>query len=427
MQRAARREVFWDIPPLAAGAQDIHHAVHGGSHVRPPLTAAAFSRRDQRLDICPFVISQVARISQVIAVVLRPVLVRPQCNPLLESRSAPSNPSDSKESRSFRTDTKEKRARTPRPPRKPLPDNLPVGRIVEPPPCACGKCGGVRLRKLGEVVSKTLECEPRRWKIVEHVREKFSCRDCEAINEPPAASHPIPRGFAGPSLLAMVLVSKFLLHQPLNRQSETYAREGIELDVSTLADRVGACVVALDPIIRALWAHVLSAERIHADDTTVPVLAKMKTVTGRIWTYVRDDRPFGGKDPPAAVFRYSRTRAGEHPQEHLASYVGIMQADAFPGFNPLYDSKRRPAPIIEAACWSHGRRYFFKLAQEVKAPIAIEAVRRIDELFEIERTINGMTPEQRVAVRQAKSKPLVADLEVWLRQKLALLSSKDDT
>jgi transposase len=323
--------------------------------------------------------------------------------------------------------TEEKRARTPRPPRKPLPDNLPVERIVEPPPCACGKCGGVRLRKLGEVVSKTLECEPRRWKIIEHVREKFSCRDCEAITEPPAPSHPIPRGFAGPSLLAMVLVSKFLLHQPLNRQSETYAREGIELDVSTLADRVGACVVALDPIIQALWAHVLSAERIHADDTTVPVLAKMKTVTGRIWTYVRDDRPFGGRDPPAAVFRYSRTRAGEHPQEHLANYVGIMQADAFAGFNALYDARRQPAPIIEAACWSHGRRKYFDLAKLSKAPIAIEAVRRIDELFEIERTINGMTPEQRVAVRQEKSKPLVADLEAWLRKQRALLSSNSDT
>jgi transposase len=321
---------------------------------------------------------------------------------------------------------KEKRDRTPRPPRKPLPDNLPVERIVEPPPCACGKCGGVRLRKLGEVVSKTLECEPRRWKIIEHVREKFSCRVCDAITEPPAPSHPIPRGFAGPSLLAMVLVSKFLLHQPLNRQSETYAREGIELDVSTLADRVGACVVALDPIIQALWAHVLSAERIHADDTTVPVLAKMKTVTGRIWTYVRDDRPFGGRDPPAAVFRYSRTRAGEHPQQHLASYVGIMQADAFAGFNALYDAKRQPAPIIEAACWSHGRRKFFDLAKLAKAPIAIEAVRRIDELFEIERAINGMTLEQRVAVRQEKSKPLVADLEVWLRRQRVLVSSKSE-
>ena len=155
-------------------------------------------------------------------------------------------------------------------------------RIVEPPPCACGKCGSQRLHKLGEVVSKTLECEPRRWKIIEHVREKFSCRDCEAITEAPAPSHPIPRGFAGPSLLAMVLVNKFLLHQPLNRQSKTFAREGIEIDVSTLADRVGACVVALDPLIQAIRAHVLCAERIHADDTTVPVLAKLKTVVGRI-------------------------------------------------------------------------------------------------------------------------------------------------
>jgi transposase len=192
---------------------------------------------------------------------------------------------------------KEKPARKPRGPRK-LPDNLPVERIVEPPPCPCDKCGSLRLNKLGETVSKTLECEPRRWKIIEHMREKFSCRDCEAITEPPAPSHAIPRGFAGPSLLAMILVAKFLLHQPLNRQSATFAREGIEFDTSTLADRVGACVVALDPIVQALKAHVLAAERIHTDDATVPVLAKMKTVTGRIWTYVRDDRPFGGRDPP---------------------------------------------------------------------------------------------------------------------------------
>jgi transposase len=230
---------------------------------------------------------------------------------------------------------KQKRAQNPRPSRRLLPDNLPVERIVEPAPCACGKCGSERLHKLGEVVSKTLECEPRRWKIIEHVREKFSCRDCEAITEAPAPSHPIPRGFAGPSLLAMVLVNKFLLHQPLNRQSKTFAREGIEIDVSTLADRVGACVVALAPLIDAIRIHVMSAERIHADDTTVPVLAKMKAVVGRIWTYVRDDRPFGGSDPPAALFYYSRNRAGEHPQGHLAGYIGLMQADAFNGYNDL--------------------------------------------------------------------------------------------
>jgi transposase len=327
---------------------------------------------------------------------------------------------------------KKRRARAPRGPRK-LPDNLPVERIIEPAPCACGKCGGLRLRRLGEVVTKTLECEPRRWKIIEHVREKFSCRDCEAITEPPAPSHPIPRGFAGPSLLAMVLVSKFLMHQPLNRQSAAYAREGVEIDTSTLADRVGACVVALDPIVQAIRAHVLRAERIHADDTTVPVLAKLKTVTGRLWTYVRDDQPFGGKDPPAAFFEYSPTRAGEHPQKHLIDYVGIMQADAFAGYNALYDARRRPddarrrpGPITEAACWSHWRRQFFDLAKLAKAPIAAEAVRRIDELFEIERTINGKAPAERAAVRRDQSKPLVEALDRWLREQRALLSAKSD-
>jgi transposase len=320
---------------------------------------------------------------------------------------------------------KEKRARAPRGPRK-LPANLPVERIVEPAPCACGKCGGSRLRKLGEVVTKTLECEPRRWKIVEHVREKFSCRDCEGITEPPAPSHPIARGHAGPSLLAMILASKFLLHQPLNRQSAAYAREGVEIDVSTLADWVGASVATLDPIVQAIRTHVFRGERIHADDTTVPVLAKLKTITGRIWTYVRDDRPFGGKDPPAAIFYYSRTRAGEYPRAHLAGWTGIMQADAYAGYTELYEARRRPAPVTEAACWAHGRRKFFELAKLVKAPIACEAVRRIDELFEIEREINGRAPEQRLAVRQERSKPLAAALEAWLREQRDRVSAKSE-
>jgi len=321
--------------------------------------------------------------------------------------------------------TRERRARTPRGPRK-LPDNLPVERVVEPRPCVCGKCGSARLHKLGEVVSKTLECEPRRWKIIEHVREKFSCRDCEAITEPPAPSHPIPRGFAGPSLLAMILVAKFLLHQPLNRQAATYAREGIELDATTMADRVGACVVTLDPLIQAIRAHVLKAERIHADDTTVPVLAKLKTKIGRIWVYLRDDRPFGGSIPPAAFFEYSRSRHGEYPAKHLEGWTGVMQADAFAGFNELYDGRRLPGPIIEAACWAHGRRKFFEFAKLSKSPMAMEAVRRIDELFEIERDINGKPPDERKAVRQERSKPLVVALESWLREQRARLSPKHD-
>ncbi len=319
----------------------------------------------------------------------------------------------------------EKPSRGPRGPRK-LPDNLPVERIVEPAPCACGKCGGSRLCKLGEVVSKTLECEPRRWKIIEHVREKFSCRDCEAITEPPAPSHPIPRGFAGPNLLAMVLVSKFLMHLPLNRQSAAYAREGIEIDTSTLADRVGACAVALEPIVQALRDHVLRAERIHSDDTKVPVLAKMKTVTGRLWAYVRDDRPFGGQDPPAAFFEYSRNRAGEHPQRHLAGYAGIMQADAYQGYGKLYEPDRMPAPIMEAGCWAHWRRDFFDLAKDGKSPIAAEAVLRIDELFEIERAINGKSSAQRVATRREQSKPLVEALDAWLHAQRLRVSAKND-
>src|SRR5271165_7323167 len=321
---------------------------------------------------------------------------------------------------------KEKRARAARPPRKPLPDNLPVERIVEPPPCACGKCGGVRLRKLGEVVSKTLECEPRRWKIIEHVREKFSCRDCEAITEPPAPSHPIPRGFAGPSLLAMVLVGKFCDHLPLNRQSAAFAREGVEIEVSTLADWVGGCAAALEPILAELRGHVLAAERLHVDDTTVKVLAKMKTRTGRLWVYVRDDRPFGGQGPPAALYDYSPSRHGEYPRKVLADWSGIMQADAFSGYNALYEKGRQPAPVIEAACWAHGRRDFFDFAKLTKAPIAVEIVRRIDELFAIERAINGEPPEARRAARQEQSKPLVAALEAYMREQLGRLSPKND-
>ena len=240
------------------------------------------------------------------------------------------------------------------------------------------------------------------------------------------ASHR-PRPRRARSCSPHVLFAKYGLHLPLNRQSAAYAREGIDLDVSTLADWVGAAAATLMPLIEVIHGHVFAAERIHADDTTVPVLAKGKTRIGRLWTYVRDDRPFAGPDPPAAAFYYSRDRGGEHPQRHLARYAGLMQADAYAGFNRLYEAGRKPGPIVEAACWAHARRKFFDLARIKKAPIAIEAIKRIDALFAIEREINGLSPEQRLTVRTERSRPLLTDLETWLRGERERLSSQNDT
>src|ERR1700693_4450129 len=327
-----------------------------------------------------------------------------------------------------------------RPARKPFPDHLPRERVIVPGPSACLCCGSSRLRKLGEDIPETLESIPRQWKVIQHVREKFTCRDCEKISQAPAPFHVIARGWAGPSLLAMILFEKFGQHQPLNRQAERYAREGVPLSLSTLADQVGAGCVVLDPIFRRLEAHVLAAERLHGDDTTVPVLAKGKTDIARSWVYVRDDRPFGGPAPPAAVFYYSRDRRGEHPQGHLAKYSGILQADAFGGYNKLYEPDRLPGPITEAACWSHSRRKFFELADLTKiakrkaqggkpafaSPMALEAVRRIDALFDIERGINGKSAAERLAVRQTFSALLVAELADWMKSARAQLSPHDD-
>jgi transposase len=303
-----------------------------------------------------------------------------------------------------------------KPARRPLPENLPRERIVYPAPCACPKCGGP-VRKLGEDVTESLECEPRRWKVVEHVREKVSCRCCEAISQPPAPSHPIARGRAGPNLLALVLAAKYGQHLPLTRQSAIYAREGVEIDVSTLADWVGASAAGLMPLVLAIRTHVFVAERLHGDDTTVPVLAKERTRIGRLWVYVRDDRPFAGHAPPAAAFFYSPDREGLHPERHLAGFAGILQADAYGGFNRLF----------EAACWAHARRKLYELAAGGKAPIATEAVRRIDRLFAVERDIAGLSAEARLAVRRERSAPILADLEPWLRQQQERLSRKSET
>ena len=308
-----------------------------------------------------------------------------------------------------------------RPVRGPLPAHLPRERVVLPSPAACPCCGG-KLAKLGESITETLEVIPRRWKVIQTVREKWTCRSCETITQPPAPFHPIARGRAGPHLLAMVLTDKFADHLPLNRQSDAYAREGIELDVSTLADWVGACSATLAPLLGLIRAHVLAGGRIHGDDTTVPVLAKGKTVTGRLWTYVRDDRPFGGSAAPAAMFAYSRDRTAEHPRRHLEGWRGILQADAYAGFNGLYDAARQPGPIINAGCWAHARRNFFELAEVAKAPLAVEAVRRIDAIFAAERNSNGLPPEQRLAVRRHAIAPLLADLQTWMRAVRAKMS-----
>ena len=321
------------------------------------------------------------------------------------------------------------------PARKPFPEHLPRERILVAGPAACTCCGSTRLAKLGEDITETLEVVPRQWKVLQYVREKFTCRACEAISQPPAPFHVLPRGFAGPSLLAMVLFEKYGQHQPLNRQSERYGREGIDLSLSTLADQVGGCTTLLRPLYELVRSHVLAGERVHGDDTPVPVLAKGKTATGRVWVYVRDDRPFGGRDPPAAIFHYSRDRSAQHPERHLAGYGGILQADAYAGFNRLYSGERRPGPLIEAACWSHARRKFFVLADIAAkargtlpaiAPLALEAVRRMDAIFAVEREINGLGVAERLLVRQTRSAPLVRDLEAWMRSERARLSRHAD-
>jgi transposase len=324
--------------------------------------------------------------------------------------------------------------------RNTFPDHLPRERAVIDPPTTCECCGGSRLRKLGEDVTRTLEVIPRQWKVIETVRAKFTCRDCEKISQAPAPFHVIARGWAGPSLLAMILFEKFGQHQPLNRQAGRYALEGVPISLSTMADAVGSSCTALDPVLSLVAAHVMAAERLHGDDTTVPVLAKGKTDTGRCWVYVRDDKPFGGTSPPAAMFYYSRDRKGEHPQSHLAGYTGLFQADAFDGYRQLYIPDRSPGPIVEAGCWVHARRPFFAMADIEEnarrgaagkkaialSPIAIEAVRRIDALFDIERPINGKSTEERRAVRQERSKPLVEELQVYMREQRARLSRGHD-
>ena len=309
--------------------------------------------------------------------------------------------------------------------RRPLPAHLPREvRTHLPKQTVCPDCGG-ELRKLGEDVSEVLERIPAQFQVIRHVRVKLTCSCCERIVQAPAPSRPIERSIAGPGLLAHVLASKFSDHLPLYRQSEIYAREGVELDRSTLADWVGASSRLLEPLVELLRRHVMSATKLHADDTPVPVLAPGlgKTKTGRLWTYVRDDRPAGDATPPAVWFAYTPDRKGEHPKAHLSNFRGMLQADAYAGFEQIYEVGN----IREAACWAHVRRKFYDLQVAHKSPVAEEALRRIGELYAIEAEIRGRKPEERRQVRNERSRPLLESLKQWLEETLGKLSRKSDT
>ena len=309
--------------------------------------------------------------------------------------------------------------------RRAWPDHLPrQTRRHDPKETVCPQCQG-ELRNLGEDVSEMLEYVPASFVVIRHVRTKLSCTKCDCIVQAEAPSRPIERGAAGPGLLAHVLVSKYCDHQPLYRQSEIYARQGVELERSTLADWVGASSRLVEPLVEALHGYVMEAGKLHADDTPVPVLApgNGKTKTGRLWTYVRDDRPAGDRAAPAVWFAYSPDRKGEHPEQHLRKFRGTLQADAYAGFNQLYADGR----IQQAVCWAHVRRHFYDLEQAHASPIAQEALLRIVALYKVEDQIRGKPPEERRAVRQAESKPLLDSLRQWLETTLSKLSRKSDT
>lgn len=312
-----------------------------------------------------------------------------------------------------------------RPARKPLPEHLP--RDVQehlPDDTTCPACGSA-LAKLGEDVSEMLEYVPASFKVIRHVRPKLGCTCCDCIVQAPAVSRPITRGLAGPGLLAHVMVAKFCDHLPLYRQSQIYAREGVELERSTLADWVGGTSRLLRPLVDALHRHVMTGVKLHADDTPIPVLApgRGKTATARLWVYVRDDRPAGQQTPPAVWFAYSPNRKGEHPQNHLAQFTGTLQADGYAGYDQLYLTK----PIREAACWAHVRRKFYDLEQAKASPIATEALRRIGQLYCIESEIRTRPPDIRLAIRQSQARPLLDDFHEWLVRSLATLSAKSVT
>ena len=317
----------------------------------------------------------------------------------------------------------EKQPKT-RPERKPLAEHLEreVVTHAQAADC-CPDCGG-QLRHFGEDVSEQLEYVPENFKVIRHVRPKFTCRGCDRVVEAPAPSRPIERGLAGPSLLAHVIVSKFADHLPLYRQSEIYARQGVEISRSTLAGWVGGASDLLGPLVDAIQKHVLAGRKLHADDTPIPVLApgNGKTKTGRLWTYVRDDRPAGEETAPAVWFAYSPDRKGERPRMHLKNFRGALQADAYAGFHHLYGEH-----IYEAACWAHARRKFYDIHVVHASPTTTEALARIGALYAIEDEIRGKPADLRLDIRQTRARPLLDQLRSWMEKALRSLSSKSET
>jgi transposase len=314
-----------------------------------------------------------------------------------------------------------------KPVRKSLPAHLPRERIVHQAACDCPTCGG-QLKALGEDVSEMLEYVPSHFKVLRHVRPKLSCAKCQSITQSAAPERVIARGLAGPALLAHVLVSKYCDHLPLYRQSEIYAREGVELSRSTLADWVGQCSALLTPLVSSLGDYVLAGSKVHADDIPIPVLQPGRGTTkqGRLWTYVRDDRPAASSEPPAVWFVYSPDRKGIHPRTHLKDFKGILQADGYAGFDRLFNEADPAHPIKEAACWAHVRRKFYDLHQATDSPLALEALNHIGELYAIEDEARGQSPEQRCAIRSARAGPKLAALNAWFIATRAQLSKKSE-
>jgi transposase len=312
--------------------------------------------------------------------------------------------------------------------RRTLPAHLPSREVVHEPSCTCPTCGG-EMRKVGEDVTQILDYIPGHFEVVRHVRPAFSCRRCETMAQSPMPSLPIERGQAGEGLLAHILVGKYCDHLPLYRQSGIYAREGVELDRATMAAWVGKVTALAAPLVEAVADHVMAAEKLHVDDTPVPVLAPGtgKTKTGRLWVYLRDERPFGGRAPPAVVYRYSPDRKAEHPRAQLADFHGFLQADGYSGFGPLYQAANgQPATVTEVACWAHVRRNFYDIHVASNAPIAGEALQRIGQLFDIERAAMGRPPAPRQQARQSAARPVIDALAAFFDTSLAQISGRSE-